>query len=89
LAGTEPQQKKRKKYFDHAYGKREYEELFDLKTDPHQMVNVAGKAEYSEVLKNLRNRVFRELRNTGDPRLIDDGKFFETPPMAGPLEKSK
>ena len=27
-----------------------------------------------------------ELTRTGDPRLIDDGKFFETPPMAGPVE---
>lgn len=26
-----------------------------------------------------------ELRRTGDPRLVDDGKFFETPPMAGPV----
>jgi hypothetical protein len=23
------------------------------------------------------------LRDTNDPRLIEDGKFFETPPMAG------
>ena len=23
---------------------------------------------------------------TGDPRLMDDGRFFETPPMAGPPE---
>ena len=30
-----------------------------------------------------------ELRATGDPRLIDDGKFFETPPMAGPLPDEK
>jgi hypothetical protein len=26
-----------------------------------------------------------ELTRTGDPRLIDDGKFFETPPMSGPV----
>ena len=25
-----------------------------------------------------------ELSSTGDPRLVDDGKFFETPPLAGP-----
>ena len=25
------------------------------------------------------------LERTGDPRLIDGGRFFETPPMAGPL----
>ena len=26
-----------------------------------------------------------ELKTTGDPRLIDDGKFYETPPMSGPV----
>jgi hypothetical protein len=25
-----------------------------------------------------------ELQRTGDPRLIDNGKFYETPPMSGP-----
>jgi hypothetical protein len=29
-----------------------------------------------------------ELRRTGDPRLIDEGRFFETPPMAGPLQEA-
>ena len=28
-----------------------------------------------------------ELKRTGDPRVVDDGKFFETPPMAGPVAK--
>jgi hypothetical protein len=26
-----------------------------------------------------------ELERSGDPRLVDNGKFFETPPMAGPI----
>ena len=26
-----------------------------------------------------------ELERSGDPRLVDDGTFFETPPLAGPL----
>jgi hypothetical protein len=25
-----------------------------------------------------------ELERTGDPRLVDDGRFYETPPMAAP-----
>jgi hypothetical protein len=28
-----------------------------------------------------------ELQRTGDPRLVDDGRYFETPPLAGPLPK--
>ena len=26
------------------------------------------------------------LRDTNDPRLVENGKFFETPPMAGPVK---
>jgi arylsulfatase A-like enzyme len=74
-----------KPYFDHAYGKRPREELFDLKKDPHQMHNVAADPAYAPVVNELRQRLLNELKRSGDPRLIDDGRFFETPPMAGPL----
>ncbi len=72
--------------FNHAYGKRPREELFDLKKDPHQMRNVAADPSYQEVAAELRQRLFDELIHTGDPRLANDGEFFETPPMAGPLQ---
>ncbi len=76
-----------KHYFDHAYGKRPREELFDLKNDPHQMHNVAAAPEYAATVAELRARLMDDLRRSADPRLVDDGKFFETPPMAGPLPK--
>jgi len=72
-------------FFDHAYGKRPREELFDLKKDPHQMNNVAADPQYASVAAKLRQTLMTELSSTGDPRLVDDGKFFETAPMAGPL----
>ncbi len=68
--------------FDHAYGKRPREELFDLEQDPHQMRNVAADPSYAAVVAELRGRLLDELQKTGDPRLVDDGKFFETPPLA-------
>ncbi|HJN07674.1 MAG TPA: sulfatase [Pirellulaceae bacterium] len=71
--------------FDHAYGKRPREELFDLKKDPHQMKNVAADPNYEAIVAELRQKLVQELMSTGDPRLVDDGKFFETPPMAGPV----
>jgi arylsulfatase A-like enzyme len=74
-----------KPYFDHAYGKRPREELFDLKKDPHQMKNVAADPAYAAAVTKMRQQLLAELQRSGDPRLIDDGKFFETPPMAGPL----
>lgn len=71
--------------YEHAYGKRPREELFDLQKDPHQMHNVASDPAYERVLSELRQRLMDELKSSDDPRLIDGGKFFETPPMAGPL----
>jgi N-sulfoglucosamine sulfohydrolase len=68
--------------YDHAYGRRPREELFDLRTDPHQMKNVAEDPAYQQVRNELRQRLMSELQLTGDPRLIDDGAFFENPPMA-------
>ena len=79
------QNKKRiKPFFEHAYGKRPREELFDLSRDPHQMNNVVEDEDYAGIAAELRERLMQELESTNDPRLVDDGKFFETPPMAGP-----
>ena len=74
-----------KPLFDLAYAKRPREELYDLRSDPHQMKNVAAEPKYQEVRAGLERRLLDELKRTSDPRLIDDGKFFETPPMAGPV----
>jgi arylsulfatase A-like enzyme len=74
-----------KPLFTLAYGKRPREELYDLKSDPHQMKNVAAEPTYAEVRAGLERRLMDELTRTGDPRVVDDGKFFETPPLAGPV----
>jgi hypothetical protein len=76
-----------KPFFERAYAKRPREELYDLRTDPHQMTNVAGDIKYASVRQELERRLLDELTKTGDPRMIDDGRFFETPPMSGPVRK--
>lgn len=74
-----------KPYFDRAYGKRPRIELYDLAKDPDQMKNVAEDPDYATVRETLEERLLKELRDTGDPRLKDNGRFYETPPMAGPV----
>jgi N-sulfoglucosamine sulfohydrolase len=74
-----------KRHYDLAFGKRPREELYDLKKDPHQVNNVAADPAYASILADLEQRLMDELRRTGDPRLVDDGRYFETPPLAGPL----
>lgn len=74
-------------YFERAYGNRPREELYDIAADPHQVNNVANDPAYATVQAGLERRLMAELRRTGDPRLIDGGRFFETPPMAGPPDE--
>ncbi|MCA9096521.1 MAG: sulfatase, partial [Planctomycetaceae bacterium] len=78
-----------KPLFDATYGLRPREELYDLKTDPHQMYNVAQDPAFATQRADLERRLLDELRNTNDPRLIDDGKFYETPPMSGPSDETR
>ncbi len=73
-----------KPYFERAYGKRPREELYDLKSDPDQVKNVAADPAYAGTRAELERRLLDELKQTGDPRLVDDGRSFETPPMSGP-----
>jgi len=77
-----------KPFYDRAYGKRPGQELYDLRKDPDQMVNVASDPEYETIRKELEGRLMHELVSTGDPRVQDDGVFYETPPMTGPLGPS-
>lgn len=76
-----------KKHFDWVYGKRAKYELYDLRNDPHETQNVADDPAYASVRKEYEERLLAELTRTGDPRMVDDGKFFETPPMSGPVNE--
>jgi arylsulfatase A-like enzyme len=75
--------------FDKFYGRRPMFELYDLRKDPDEMNNVAEEPAYTAVRKEMTERLFTILRETGDPRMTDDGKYFETPPLAGPLPKQE
>ena len=72
-----------KKYFDIAFARRPVEELYDLKKDPHQMVNLAGEKAYAETMAGLEERLLAVLRSTGDPRVTGDGATYDQPPFAG------
>ena len=53
-----------------AFGMRPAEELYDLKNDAHQMVNLAGSIAMAETQASLRRRLFDHLRKTRDPRVV-------------------
>ena len=55
-----------------ATAKRPEEELYDLRADPWQMVNVARNPQHARVKKELRASLDKWMRQTGDPRVRSD-----------------
>ena len=53
------------------------------------MNNLANNPKHSQTVEKLRHRLMKYLRETNDPRLIDDGKFSKTPPMAGVVKDQR
>jgi N-sulfoglucosamine sulfohydrolase len=50
-------------------------------------VNFAADPKFAKTRADMEQRLMDELKRTGDPRLVEGGKFFDTAPMAGPLTK--
>jgi N-sulfoglucosamine sulfohydrolase len=78
-----------KPYYDRAFAPRPREELYLLKDDPHQMHNVAADPAHQTLRVTLEQQLLAELTRSQDPRLVDNGRYFETPPLAGPVEGVK
>ncbi len=68
-------------HYDYAFAKRPAEELFDLKTDPEQVKNVAGEKNYDATRKQLAAQLTKILTDAGDPRLVEKDCRFEKAPF--------
>lgn len=56
-------------FFELSFGKRPEEELYDLRTDPAQIKNVADDPDYEDIREQLRARVEKWMVDTHDPRV--------------------
>ncbi len=54
--------------FHRAFGKRPPCELYDLRHDPYELMNIATDPAYADTLKDLDTRLMAELNATADPR---------------------
>jgi N-sulfoglucosamine sulfohydrolase len=59
-----------KDLFNLAFAKRPAEELYDLTSDPDQMINVADMASYTENKEELSKKLTTYLKEYGDPREV-------------------
>jgi N-sulfoglucosamine sulfohydrolase len=57
---------------------RPAEELFDIRQDPACLHNLADDPEHAETLLTLREECDAYLKETGDPRALDDSDIAET-----------
>lgn len=62
------------------FGKRPGEELYDLRTDPDHLRNLAADPAHAEIRRTLAAQLDDVLRAHGDPRLIEAECRFERPP---------
>ncbi|HEY1187407.1 MAG TPA: sulfatase [Gemmata sp.] len=78
-----------KAQYDYAFARRPAEELFDLKSDPDQVKNVAADKNYAAVRKQLADQLTKILTEAGDPRLIEKDCRFEKAPFTDPVPAKK
>jgi N-sulfoglucosamine sulfohydrolase len=75
------------RYFRLAADKRPAEELYDLKRDPAQLVNVADRVEFAAAKRKLRAQLEKWMRETGDPRATADDDRYDRYRYFGPRGK--
>jgi uncharacterized sulfatase len=68
-----------------AFGLRPAEELYDLRKDPHQMVNIAGAVAAAGVQATMRKRLFDHLKETKDPRVVGGAVDWDYYPYYGKI----
>lgn len=76
-------------FFELAFGRRPGEELFDLRTDPDCVHNIAADPQFDSIRSQLKDRLMHELKSSGDPRVTGSGTTFDDPPFTDPNPKGK
>ncbi len=69
-------------FWKQSFGKRPSEELFNIKSDPDCMANLAQNPKFAEAKSKLKRQMESELREQGDPRMFGKGDVFDKYPYA-------
>jgi arylsulfatase A-like enzyme len=71
--------------YELGFGKRPAEELYDLRTDPNHMHNLADDRQHAATRQELSERLMEILKAQNDPRVVETPCRFEHAPYAGPV----
>ena len=71
--------------FEHGFGKRPEEQLFDVAGDPGCRKNLVGVPAYESVRRSMRATLEKALTDHGDPRLLGRGDLWESYPRFSPM----
>lgn len=71
-------------FFSTCYGKHPAEELFDIRTDPGCLKNLAREPRLRGILAELRRSLNTQLKAQGDPRLGPNPQIWESYPRFSP-----
>jgi uncharacterized sulfatase len=77
-----------KKHYELAFAKRPAEELYELKSDPDQVKNLASDPAFTKVRRALSEQLMATLQAAGDPRLMGDGGTFDRSPYSDPEDNN-
>jgi arylsulfatase A-like enzyme len=69
--------------FELCFGKRPAEELYDVKQDPQQINNLAGRREHAAAQKKMKGLLEQWMKETGDPRAVRDQDPWDRYPYSG------
>jgi N-sulfoglucosamine sulfohydrolase len=71
-------------YYRLSFGKRPAEELYRVSEDPECLHNLVNDLAYAQTKRELQERMYRMLREEGDPRALGQEEYFETIRYTGP-----
>src|SRR5439155_10039088 len=73
---------KQQRFWQLCFGKRAGEELYDLKSDPDCVNNLAENPQQERLKRELHEQMVAELKVQQDPRIFGQGHIFEEYPYA-------
>jgi hypothetical protein len=76
-----------RKFVQLCFAKRPAEELYDVRQDPHQLVDLADVPRYAGAKSKMRSKLDRWMKDTRDPRASGDDDRWDTYQYYGEILK--